>query len=136
MLRDEEAAVDAMQDSFVQLLRRQDRLEEVNSSMLYTIATNTCLNLIRAKSRRPEGDDDGLIERLANLGEPEDQVIARNLLDKLFARHKVSTRTIATLYLLDGMTLEEVAGEVGMSVSGVRKRLRALKPQLAELQGV
>jgi RNA polymerase sigma-70 factor (ECF subfamily) len=34
------------------------------------------------------------------------------------------------------MTLEETAREVKMSVSGVRKRLRALRNTLAELEGV
>ena len=33
------------------------------------------------------------------------------------------------------MTLEEVAAEVGMSVSGVRKRLRPLRARLGELAG-
>ena len=40
------------------------------------------------------------------------------------------------MHLLDGFTLEEVAEEVGMSVSGVRKRLRGLRASLHELEGV
>ena len=46
------------------------------------------------------------------------------LLDRLFGRHPESTRTMAVLHHLDGMTLEQVARECGMSVSGVRRRLR------------
>jgi len=61
---------------------------------------------------------------------------ARNLLQKLFSAQKESTGTIAVLHLLDGMTLEEVADYTGMSVSGVRKRLRPLRSQLKELAGV
>jgi len=38
------------------------------------------------------------------------------------------------LHLHDGLTLEEVAREVGLSVSGVRKRLRRLEDRLRELQ--
>jgi DNA-directed RNA polymerase specialized sigma24 family protein len=34
------------------------------------------------------------------------------------------------LHHVDGLTLEEVAAEVGMSVSGVRKRLRTIKDKL------
>lgn len=136
MLWDEEAAVDAMQDTFVQVLRRRDTLEEVNSSLMYTIATNTCLNLIRDSRRRREDGDHELLDRIANLAEPQDRIVAKGVLEKLFSREKPSTLTIATLHLLDGMTLEEVAAEVGMSVSGVRKRLRMLKPHLAELEGV
>ena len=58
------------------------------------------------------------------------------LLDRIFAREQASTRTMAVLHLLDGMTLQEVANEVGMSVSGVRKRLRTRKAHVAELEGV
>ena len=34
------------------------------------------------------------------------------------------------LHFADGMTLQEVADEVGMSMSGVRKRLRGLRERL------
>jgi RNA polymerase sigma-70 factor (ECF subfamily) len=34
---------------------------------------------------------------------------------------------MAVLHYVDGMTLEQVARECGLSVSGVRKRLRALR---------
>jgi len=51
-------------------------------------------------------------------------------------REQASTRTIAVMHLVDGLTLEEVAREVGLSVSGVRKRLRTLKARVAELEGV
>ena len=37
------------------------------------------------------------------------------------------------LHLHDGLTLEQTAREVGMSVSGVRKRLRKLKASLGSL---
>ena len=46
-----------------------------------------------------------------------------------------STGTIAVLHLHDGLTLEQTADAVGMSVSGVRKRLRKLRAALVELEG-
>ena len=60
---------------------------------------------------------------------------ARSLLGRLFGRAPESSRTIAVLYLVDGMTLEEVAEAVGLSVSGVRKRLRSLRGLGLELEG-
>ena len=56
------------------------------------------------------------------------------MLARLFRREPASTRTMAFLHFVDGMTLAEVAGEVGMSVSGVRKRLRGLRASLKELE--
>ena len=136
LLKDEEQSLEAMQDTFVQLLRYKDRLDdEAPSSLLYRMATNVCLNRIRSSSRKPEVSGDDLFSRIAGMDEPEARVSARNLLSRLFSKEKVSTRTIATYHLLDGMTLEEVAREVGLSVSGVRKRLRPLKARLLEIQG-
>jgi len=48
LLRDEDRALDAMQDVFVRVLKNQDRLKATYpSSLLYRIATNVCLNHIR-----------------------------------------------------------------------------------------
>ena len=137
LLGEENLAVDAMHDTFVQVLRRKLTLrDEAPSSLLYRMATNVCLNRIRSRKRRPEDSADDLVYRVASIQETESRAVARNLLDKLFSRERPSTRTIATLHLLDGMTLEEVAREVGLSVSGVRKRLRPLRARLVELEGV
>lgn len=135
LLKDPELARDAMHDTFVRLVKRQDALDDhALGGLLYRIATNVCLNRIRGWSRKPESYDDALIARIASADDPAEQATARALLDRLFGREPESSRTIATLHLLDGMTLEEVAAEVGMSVSGVRYRLRALRAQLADLE--
>ena len=57
------------------------------------------------------------------------------MLDRLFGREPASTRTMAVMHYLDGFTLEQVASETGLSVSGVRKRLRLLRER-AKLQEV
>jgi len=135
LLGDEELARDAMQDTFVQILRRQDRLrDEAPSSLLYRTATNTCLNLIRSRKRRPEVKDGDLLMRIAALtSSAEASTGAKHLLARLFGGEKESTQTIAVLHLLDGLTLQEVADEVGLSVSGVRKRLRNLRANLQDM---
>jgi RNA polymerase sigma-70 factor (ECF subfamily) len=136
LLKDEESAVDAMQDTFVQILRYRDRLQdEAPSSLLYRAATNVCLNRIRSSRRKPEHSADDTISRIADAAVPETRITARNLIERLFSKERASTGTIAVLHMVDGMTLEEVAREVGMSVSGVRKRLRPLRSKLLELQG-
>ncbi len=135
MLRDEQQATDAMQDVFVQLLRNRDRLEDRGmSSLLYRIATNTCLNKIRSSDRRPEDAQSELLGRIADADGHEARSEARSMLDRVLGREPVSTTTIAVMHLHDGMTLQEVADAVGLSVSGVRKRLRKLKANLEELE--
>ncbi|MEZ4315989.1 MAG: sigma-70 family RNA polymerase sigma factor [Myxococcota bacterium] len=135
LLRNEEKAMEATQDVFIQVLRRADRLEvSAPSSLLYRIATNVSLNRIRTARRHPEHSDDELLMRIAKAPEAEERTIAGALLEKLFGAEKETTATIAVLHLLDGLTLEEVAEEVGMSVSGVRKRLRTLRAHLHEIE--
>jgi RNA polymerase sigma-70 factor (ECF subfamily) len=137
LLRNEDLAVDAMQDTFVQLLRRRHSLEDVSpKSLLYRICTNVCLNRIREISRRKDSPETELIERIASYEEPESHLFARSLLSRLFAHERASTREMAVLHLLDGMTIEEVAERVQMSVSGVRKRLAPLRGALCQLEGV
>ena len=137
VLRDEQEAVDAMQDVFVRLLVHQDRLADTApSSLLYRIATHVCLNRLRTKRRRPEDADQDLMMRIADTAAEEERALSRGLLGRIFAGEKESTQVIAVLHLLDRMTLEEVAAEVGMSVSGVRKRLRTLRGRIEELKEV
>lgn len=137
LLADEEQALEAMQDTFVQVIRYQHRLNnEAPSSLLYRMATNTCLNRLRSQRRRPEDADSELIGRIAAAPDYTARPMARVLLDRIFAREQESTKTMAVMHLLDGMTLQEVSEEVGLSVSGVRKRLRTLKKHVAELEGV
>ena len=135
LLRDEQEALDVCQDVFLQLLKRRDVLDiRFPSSLIYRIATNLCLNRLRDRRQWPDLVEDEQLARIARLDDPTPAVEARSILGRLFARHHESTRVIATLHFVDGLTLEEVANEVGMSVSGVRKRLRALRATLVELE--
>jgi RNA polymerase sigma-70 factor (ECF subfamily) len=148
LLRDPAKAEDAMQDVFVSLIRNEDRLrDEAPGALLLRVATNVCLNRLRGEKRRPEDahEDDDLALRIAQAddgsggGDAESRTLARSVLGKLFGADDplaASTRSLAFMHLVDGMTLEEVARESRLSVSGVRKRLRGLKGRLAELEGV
>ena len=139
LLRDEDEALDACQDVFVRLLVNRTRLDGAYpSSLLFRIATNVCLNRIRDRKRRPETPalkDDELLASIASAESPGGLSDARMLLDRLFGRQPESSRTIAVLHYLDGLTLEEVARHTEMSVSGVRKRLRKLRAVLTEMRG-
>lgn len=137
LLHDEHLAQDALHDVFVNLLVNERRLVHGSpSSLLFRIATNVCLNRIRSAKRRPETRDDDLLERIAASDDPAARSEARSILDRLLGRHRESTRTMAVMYWLDGMTLHEVASEVGMSVSGVRKRLKRVQSRLGDVEEV
>lgn len=120
-----------MHDVFVRLLLKGGSLEDRGlSSLLFQMATCVSLNHLRTSRRRPEHADDALLQQIAASEAEDEPGLAAFVLEKLFGQEPVSTRLIATLHWVDGMTLEEVAREVGMSTSGVRKRLRALQKKL------
>ena len=124
LLSDEDEAQDVAQEVFVRLLRNAERLSDrYPSSLLYRIATNLCLNRLRDRRRLPEMPGDETLHRIGASTDLDTPM----LVDRLLRRHPESTRTMAVLHYVDGMTLAHVARECSMSVSGVRKRLRALK---------
>ncbi len=135
LLRDETEALDAMHDTFVRLLKARTRLDaRAPSSLLYQTATRVCLNRLRARRRRPEDADEALLLRLAAIEDQEARSVARGVLRHLLATEPPSTATLAVLHLHDGLTLEQVADVVGLSVSGVRKRLRKLRAAAHDLE--
>jgi len=128
LLGEEARAVEAMQDTFVRVLDRQLHLkDEAPSSLLFRIATNICLNLIRKHRRGQPQTDPTVLESIASVDDVQGTSLAGNLLTAIFGGVSNTTRYLAVLVFVDGMTLEEVAQEVGMSVSGVRKRLAKLR---------
>jgi RNA polymerase sigma-70 factor, ECF subfamily len=138
LLRDEAKAVDAMHDVFVEMLRRRDALDGAPAALLLTVATNVCLNRLRHDRRHPEDADDQRLRDIAGYGpdtHTEERTLARRVLDRWLGGEPESTRLIAVLHYVDRMTLQEVAAEVGLSVSGVRKRLRVLQERVRGGQG-
>lgn len=130
LMRDEELALDMMQETFANLLRHQDRLENTApSSLLYTMATNLCLNAIKSHQTRAKYTTAvDTSETEFGWSDPAHaQMEAREMLDQIFALDDEKTRTIAWLHYVDRLTLEETAERAGMSVSGIRKRLRKLQ---------
>jgi RNA polymerase sigma factor (sigma-70 family) len=135
LLGDEERALDAMQDTFVRVLRHSGRLNDrAPSSLLYCIATNVCLNMLRSDRRHPKISGDEILLSVASAEDVEGKALNRHLLERIFRREQSSTRTMAVLHYVDKMTLEEVASHVGLSVSGVRKRLAGLKARTRMLE--
>ncbi len=137
LLRDPAEAEDISQEVFLKLLEKKDSLTgDYPSSLLWNIATRLCLNRIRDRKRHGGHEEIDLLDKIACLEDDFARLEARSVLDRIFGKHPESTRTIAVLHLLDGMTLEEVAKEVKMSVSGVRKRIRILRETLNLVEAV
>ena len=135
LLRDDDIANDAMQDVFVQLLLKKNRPAINNaSSYLFRMATNISLKIIQKNAKKNELNCDELLERIAFAEDIEEKTIVNDLLNKLFLKVPATTKEIAVMVYIDKMTLKEVADEVNMSVSGIKKRLNSLNRILRDLE--
>jgi RNA polymerase sigma-70 factor, ECF subfamily len=129
LLRDESQALDAMQDVYVLVLRHQLQ-DRASASLLFRLATNVCLNLLRTARRRPEDADDALVLQIAYEVDLESQMQSKRFLAGWFSNEPESTATILVLHFVDGLSWEEVAAAMNMSVSGVRKRARTVATRM------
>lgn len=129
ILKDEEKALDAMQDVFLRIMEHKESVTNVCSSLFYVTATRVCLNKIRSDKLRSGPDFETIAQIMVDdfASKETDKIEAAFILDKLFDSRDQKDKMIATLHYVDGLTLEETAGEVGMSVSGIRKRLAELQ---------
>lgn len=131
LLQNEEKALDAMQEVFAKLLvNRKKFKDQFLSSLLYKIATNLCLNIIRDERKHEAVYGDEFLMEIAAFDPSEHRTNIRDLLDRIFKTEKKLTREIAVYHWVDGMTLQEVADETGMSLSGVRKRISELRRRI------
>jgi RNA polymerase sigma-70 factor, ECF subfamily len=136
MLGNEEEALDAMQETFVKLIRHRAKLApRALGGLLYRIATNVCLNVLRTKQHTVKFESPEILLEIAGTDDTEKQVWIKDLIERLFDREKESTRLIAVYHYVDRMSYEDIAKETGLSISGVRKRLRILKERAQSIGG-
>jgi len=127
-----EDALDAVHDVFANLIANQSKEKlrlhgRFPSSLLYTMATNVCLNRLRKKKWETAGGFSGDEFPAYRADEGFAQVEAELLLEDILKDESETNRAIYFMYHSDGMTLKEIGEAVGLSISGVRKRLEAFK---------
>jgi len=135
LLRDEEAARDALHDVFARALRALPEFRAAASPTTWVlrIATHHCLNVLRAE-RAKWRDQLAVLarERRVETVAPD----RRELVRALLACAPEEAQEAAVLYYVDEMTQAEIAEATGRSLPTVRKRLRefltAARAALAE----
>ncbi len=125
LLRDKEEARDAMHDVFIKVQKNlaQFRGESSPITWMTRIATNHCLNVIRAKRAAWHDKYKAEVEgappvELKSLAE------SHQLLRVAMARVEPELAEIATYYFVDEMTQSEICALVNLSAPTLRKRLR------------
>lgn len=123
LLGDGAEAEDATQEVFAKAFVHRRELQDAQATLgwLLKIATNHCLNLLRA-NRALWRDEVRRVAELTPHAEASADQLA--LVRALLGRFDAETQACAVHYLVDEMSQEEVAVLVGLSVPTVRKRVR------------
>lgn len=127
ILRDEQEARDALQDTFAKVIQRSEDFRAQSSPLtwMYAISTHHCLNLLRDRRARAQKlrDHAGELagDEASAEGSSPDHAVLRALLDETDPQ----TRAVVLHTWFDDCTREETARLVGISVPTVRKRLDA-----------
>lgn len=125
ILGNEADAEEATQDVFLKLYDSLQRFEGRSqmATWLYRVTTNLCLNRLRDQNRRRELREIHLHENIASK-DPAGQVIARETLLKV---PEPEWAQAAIYVYTDGMTQQEAAKVMGVSVRSIGNYLRRLK---------
>ncbi|MBT8212424.1 MAG: sigma-70 family RNA polymerase sigma factor [Acidimicrobiia bacterium] len=138
IMRDREAALDAVQETFITVFRKADRYraEAAFSTWLYRVAVNTCYDQLRRRKRRAA-------DRLPETHDPPDRTIddelasvdVRPAIEEALSELTPEFRAAVVLVDLEGLSLEMAGDVLGVPVGTVKSRVFRGRRRLAELLG-
>jgi len=145
VLRDRDAVEDVVQETFTKAFYRIHSFKGTSSlyTWLYRVAVNAAKDYIKSRKRRPAASFDDLAGRtslpaperpsLEGLERRELRLQVRAAIDRLPQRF----RSVLALREIEGMTYNEIAEVLGLSLGTVESRLfRARKRLRALLTGI
>ena len=136
LVKQEEDAWDLLQETWMKVFQNLSRLNnpEKLTSWLYTIARNTAMSYLRKQQDNVTWSDEldpGTMEpgNSEPAFGPEDMARVHASLEQLSLPH----REVLTLFFLEDLPLDEIAGIVGVPAGTIKSRLYYAKQQLREL---
>ena len=134
LLRDEQAALDALHDVFVRVLRTEHefRAQAAPATWLYRIVTNHCLNVLRDERRRARLRTEHFASPASAVG-PEAE--ARVQIHQIMRHVRSDLQEIAIYYLVDEMNHDEIAELLGVSRRTIGNRLDEFRAEAGRASG-
>lgn len=139
-IRDPEDRNDAFQEVLLRLYRHIDSFQGKSSlkTWIYRVTVNTCLDFLRAQTRRERILERNHESDLAEVVDPArhgNQIGGALDVERMYAciqRLPVLDRTLLSLYLEDAST-KEMAEVMGISEANVRVKLGRIKEALRQM---
>lgn len=147
ILRDEDAAADAVQEAFVNAFRAIARFDGQAqlSTWLHRIVVNTCLMRLRRRQRKPEQSLDALLPRFTDEGHHAEPVSSwaesaerrlereetKALVWEGLAQLPEAYRALIVMRDIEGLSTHETAVRLGVSDNALKLRLHRARQALA-----
>ncbi|MBX7219357.1 MAG: RNA polymerase sigma factor [Blastocatellia bacterium] len=134
LLRSRAEAEDAMQEVFIKVFRGLASFEPnvTFKGWLYRITVNHCRDLLDQRNRRSEDTEEATLNALSIRPGQENSVIAQMMLEAALDRMKPEYRTAFVLQAVEGHTIAEVAGLLGIGFEAAASRLRRAYQQFTD----
>lgn len=126
LLRDEEAALDAVQETFTRAWKNWPQVIGARSQLAWLMVTITRLCIDRQRRRRPDGVT---VEEQA-VGTPDNAHLAHLLRLRLGGEQPLRQQVVIHTWV-DEMTQEETAALLGISRKTVQRQLEAFRAKHA-----
>jgi len=131
---DMEVAEDIAQDAFVKLWeKKEDVRKESVKSLLYTIAGNLCKN--RFEHQRVVFEFAKNYTSATDSASPEFEMELKEFSEKLeraIGGLKEKERVVFLMNRIDGLTYNEIASNLGLSVKAIEKRMKKALEELKQ----
>jgi RNA polymerase sigma-70 factor, ECF subfamily len=129
-------ALDATQDTFVQVFKKADRFrgESAFGTWLFRVGINTCNDLLRKRKRRPQPEEE-LPEDTDTSSVPgvEEVATARVDISRALAALPPAYRDAVAMHDLGGLPYEDIAALTEVGVGTVKSRISRGRRRLAVL---
>lgn len=138
MMRDRDAALDAVQETFVTVFRKADRYQAkaAFSTWLYRVAVNTCYDQLRkAKRRRTEPLPEATDPADPKSGDLINAAELRPDIERALQKLPVEFRSAVVLVDLEGLALEQAGHILEVPVGTIKSRVFRGRRILAESLG-
>lgn len=136
MLKSEQAAEDAIQNTFIRIWLQRDKLTEIEfpRTWITRIAINECLNMLRRKQTEKRALDKWQETAPTQSGIETDTQYhqTKQLVQQAVERLSPQRRKIYEMSRLQGRSVSEIAAELGLSVQTVKNTIGISLEQIRE----